>query len=646
MSTAAEPDDATVPDWKRDYSGLPPDHPSRHRQRHQPQEVQEAQYREVIRRSGTLPLLEQTLHGHCGRQSRLGIEGALVAALAATAEHRTYKRSDINASVNGITDETAAEIRIADRSERPISYSTVERLLLKFEEALVDYSRHPVHGEYGWLDEDGMYMLAYWWSDEMINASILPEWRAVLTSIATDGTPWPTWWCQQDFTRKKDIIAKHAQRRAEELGLEEPDLSDRANPCGSRPGELGPDGRPIPTLCPTARWGHRTKTPKKKEDQNLGHDVIASVTVRDFHYQGNPEESRLGDDVPQLLTCARLIPTSANPAAPSAALARNFKRNFPNARDVVTDRGISNKPSFVHACHAEILNVTMDYTSTEVEHPKTVAFGRNNNMYYQHVGVLLPGWLDSTIVKPPRIGAVDPTTGETVTEGDEIAWHVERAKLRCTINNRLANGDYQYKTPLAAGRIGTEHTMHTANEEATEYPSDVVYLERYFKVPIDKAGRLQRTPWHSPAWYEDYGRRSIIETGNSRLKDEGGLADHSCRVRSFVAHIITVTLLIVILNLEEVRRFELKKLKDQEKADKKRTASKNSLRDTQPNSTAPDRVNTAETAKPDHSTESASTRPQNHQATEANEATANRQTQAPASHSRTRRNKHRKQPAQ
>ncbi len=648
MSTAAEPDDATVPDWARDYSWLPPDHPSRHRQRHQPQHVQEAQYREVIERSGTLPLLKQMLHGHRGRQSRLGIEGALVAAMRALAERRTYKRSEITAEVAKITDETAAEVGIADRNESPISYSTVATLCRKLEKALVDHARHPFHGDYGWLDEDGMYMLAYWWSDELIRASIPPEWRDKITAVAIDGTCWPAWATNRVFTPKKDIVAEFAQRRADELGLDEPDLSDLKNPCGTRPGELGPDGRPIPTLCPTVRRGHRTKTRKDQREKFDGHDLITAVAVRDFCWQGDPERYQLGPDVPQFFVGTRVIPASTHAAPSSAVLARNFERDFSRARDVIADRIITNSPDFVLTCHALGLNATMDYTTTEVANPKTPTFGRNQNLYYQHVGALFPGWLDPAIVEPPEVGTVDPETGEEVTEDDVNAWYTERAKLRCSVNRKLPGGGYQYQTPLAAGRIGTEHTMHTANQDAAEYPTDIVYPERYFKVPPAQAVRLQDRPWSTPAWDADYGRRSIVETGNSRAKNEGGFDEETCRIHDFVAHIIAATLNLVILNLEEVRRYELEHQETQEQANKISTATdKNNdtqARDKQPTDAKRDDLKKPE---PDDTVTAASTHT-DESTPEPDAAADNDHTTAPArsgKSNRQRRNHQRKQKA-
>lgn len=652
MTSAGGPDDAVPLRAGVDESGLPADHPSRYRQRHQPQHVQEAQYRQVVHDSGMLELFEPLVCDHRGSQSRLSLEGMHIAMLSAAANDKTYKRADVTAAAARITDYCAAEVGIDDRNANgPISYSTVWRLLHRFEDAMVDASAHPYYGKHGWLDEHGMYALAYLWSDAMIQASIPPQWRDKITSVAIDGTCWWTWAKNRVFKPQEDIVAEHAQQRADRFGLAEPDLTDLENPCGTAPGEVGPDGRVTPTLCPTARWGYRTKTPKDQRDRFLGHDTMLGVTVRDCEYRVDAAKCKLGDDVPQFVTGVRVIPASANPAPPASALAQAFKRGFRHARDVIADRGITHKRSFVRACHELDLHVTMDYDKTEVAHPKEPTFGRNQNMYYQHVGMLLPGWLDGSVVEPPELGAVDPATGEKVTEAEVMDWFVERAKLRCTLNQRLPSGDYQYRTPLAAGRISTEHTRHTAKTGATEYPSDIVYPEKFFNVPIEDADRLQRTPWGTPAWDDDYGRRELVETGNSKAKDENGLGADSCRSFKFVAHVITATVINVIHNLEEARRFEVTAPKRLKAAKKKQAAAKNH-QEKRDNGTPPDDV-TVTSPGPSSSTEAADITPTTaaapqQQTPAANGSGDNGQVTGshPTSHKRKRRTQRRRQPAQ
>ena len=661
MSTKDASDDATVPDSTRDFSGLPPDHPSRYRQRHQPQPVQEAQYRKVYADTG-LERFATAVCKHPGTQSRMSAEGMHVAMLRAAADRKTYKRSDINAEVAKLTDECAGAVGIDDRRKRPISYGTVATILNNFEDMLADMSRHPRHGKHGWLDEDGMFHRAYKWSDRMIRASV-GEWAAKISAIAIDGTCKHAWAVPGEFSTNDQLYLEHALRRADELGLEEPDLSDRENPGGTQPGELGPDGRPIRSKSPTARWAYRTKTPKDKREFFFGHDVIIGIARQGFLWQGDPERSKFGPDVPHLITSLRVIPGGTDPAPPSLAVAAATNRYMQLLEDVIADRIITNKPMFIQGLHDLGLNGVMDYTKTEVANPKLVTFGRNGNEYYVHVGGIYPAWAGPSVVTPPAIRGHDKLDDPNVTDEELAQWYAERAKnYRCSINQRLPDGGFQYATPLAAGRIGTERTMHTANQQATEHPADIVYPEKFFNVAPEDAVRLQARPWPTPAWQADYGRRAIVETGNSQVKDEAGFAAEKCRIFKFVAEIIHATLIAVNNNLEQIRRYELKQQEASDKAAKNHRHRKHNgatlepatiaTTDAQPNgrtptingiiTTEPDIEPPAE-PKSDDTAEATASAPPNGLAADSRRAAAAN----PAnSNNRRRRNKRRRQPQQ
>ena len=457
----------------------------------------------------------------------------------------------------------------------------------------MDWSRHPRHGKHGWLDEDGMYHRAYKWSDRMIRASC-GDWADKIPAIAIDGTCKHTWAHPGEISTNDELYLQHAQRRAEELGLEEPDLTDRENPNGTRPGELGPDGRPIRSKSPTARWAYRTKTPKDQRKHFFGHDVIIGVARKALLWQGDPERYAFGPKVPHLMTSLRVIPGGADPSPPSLAVAEATHRYMPQLEDVIADRIITNKPTFIQGLHDRGLNGVMDYTKTEVANPKLERFGRNGNEYYAHVGGIFPAWAGPSVVTPPAIRTHKELDDPDVTDEELAQWYTDRAKTyRCSVNQRLPDGGFQYQTPLAAGRIGTKHTMHTANQAAAEHPADVVYPEKFFNVAPEQAVRLQARPWNTPAWKADYGRRAIVETGNSQAKDEAGFDAEKVRVFKFVAEIIHATLIAVIHNLEQIRRHELKQQQAHDKDAKPQTAQNHT--NGQHNGTAPEPVTVATT---------------------------------------------------
>ncbi len=87
--------------------------------------------------------------------------------------------------------------------------------------------------------------------------------------------------------------------------------------------------------------------------------------------------------------------------------------------------------------------------------------------------------------------------------------------------------------------------------------------------PLGKTVGRQRA-----ATWPPLGRISWPPTGNSQDKDEGGFSEETCRVASFVAHIITATLIEVINNLEEARRYPIHQEQQQRKAKRKKAAAK------------------------------------------------------------------------
>ena len=167
-------------------------------------------------------------------------------------------------------------------------------------------------------------------------------------------------------------------------------------------------------------------------------------------------------------------------------------------------------------------------------------------------------------------------------------WYVDRAKLACTVNQKLPDGAVQCQPPEADGRIRTARNADRANNDAPDYSEAETYPEQYFNAPLEDRDRLQMLPWPTPAWQANYGRRELVETGNSQDKDEGGFSEGTCRVASFVAHIVTATLVQVINNLEETRRYELKQQKLRDEATKQHP-------DANLNGTTPDPVTLAST---------------------------------------------------
>ena len=88
----------------------------------------------------------------------------------------------------------------------------------------------------------------------------------------------------------------------------------------------------------------------------------------------------------------------------------NLSRSHQDISDVVADRAYTNKrQSFVRPLHQMGINVTMDYTTTEINNPKFIKAGTNGQRLLNSTGTLLPPWIPEYMHIPPA-NAPNPKT--------------------------------------------------------------------------------------------------------------------------------------------------------------------------------------------------------------------------------------------
>ena len=83
----------------------------------------------------------------------------------------------------------------------------------------------------------------------------------------------------------------------------------------------------------------------------------------------------------------------------------------------------------------------MDYTSTDIDHPKLIKVGRKGQRLLASCGDLFSPWLPEDKQIPPD--DADPD------------WHADRALWRWKPNQNLQNGGKQFLCPQCAGKVAT-----------------------------------------------------------------------------------------------------------------------------------------------------------------------------------------------
>ena len=198
------------------------------------------------------------------------------------------------------------------------------------------------------------------------------------------------------------------------------------------------------------------------------------------------------------------------------------------------------------------INVTMDYTSTEINNPYFIKVGTNGQRLLNSAGTLLPPWMPEHMHIPP-----DDAKPEDVTD-----WYANRALWRWTRNRKLGDGGGQFGCSQCAGRVTTNAPTRNPdtipNETAPYLPIDENQecCHGMVSVPVDLLDSYQDIPFGTPAHKKSYGRRNPSEKTISMIKDKGGLKPGWCRSFGLAAHTMGVLALAIAHNVELTVKIE------------------------------------------------------------------------------------------
>lgn len=496
----------------------------------------------IVERSGVVPDLDHRLRSQPGQKSKLSIKALLLMYFLSAYKGDSVRRTDLCAVENGLDAKVAFHLGLCDTHQwEPLSYVVTRKQSKRFESILHE----------GWAAEDGTPRNFTWLISKLLAASIPNRHSKTIKAVAIDSTADPTWARTREYGKEKDILAEHRLQSLEKPDLAEPDIKTNDNSEG-KIGTLGPDGRYIRSYDIEARPGYKSATSKQPATKFLGYDVHLAVAVAEAVWSGNPNHVKTKPAPPGFILALHVAPAATNPGPIGLALALQSLDIAPETDDYVVDRAYSNKrQSFVRPLHQMGKNVTMDYTITEINNPKFVRVGREEqHQLLNSTGTWLPSWLPETMHIPPE------DTPEGVTK-----WYINRALWRWTRNGKFDDGSAQFLCPVCAGRVTTNAKTHNSNvipnKTAPFLPStDQHCCGGMVSIGVDKLDAYQDLPFGTPAWKRSYGRRNPSEKTISMVKDKGGLTPGWCRAFGLAAHTIGALALAIAHNLKQTLRVE------------------------------------------------------------------------------------------
>jgi len=370
---------------------------------------------DIIERSGVLVDLEDRLRTQPGQRSKLSIKALLLLYFLAAYKGDSARRTDLCAVANGLDSQIAFSLGLCGTQEwEPLSYVVVRKQSKRFERAL----------RQAWVAEDDTPRNFTWLLRKVIAVSVPNPYLKTIAAVAIDSTADPTWARSRNYRLEKDLLAEHRLESLEEPNLAEPNIKPFDYSEGEV-GTVGPDGRYIRSYDIEARPGYKSAINKEPASLFLGYDAHIAVAVAGALWSSNPDQVAIKPSPPGYILAVHVAPGATNPGPIGLELALQSHEIAPGISDVVADRAYTNKrQSFVRPLHQMGINVTMDYSSTEINNPHFIKVGTNGQRLLNSTGTLLPPWMPEHMQIQP-----DDTKPKDVTD-----WYANRALWRWTRN--------------------------------------------------------------------------------------------------------------------------------------------------------------------------------------------------------------------
>jgi hypothetical protein len=494
--------------------------------------------RQIIDKSGVLPVLWPLLETGVGRPRTLPLEAFLVAAqLNALHRHHKAHLVEIARILNAMTPEQRASLGIGewDPSE---AYDRTERIFVCLCRVLEE---RPV--------VDGVEVDAGWFANRIMTAAIPTKFKTS-SSVAVDGTDVETWGALHGDCTTVELDGEAAETQLMEEGPAKRRAVRKARVLG-----IGRDGRKQYTVDRDARAGHRSATNSRPAGPYVGFELHLAVQTRDVRWTDGIERTSLGPEVAGVITTFSLVAAGTHRGRAIVDELLEMSQEGDPIEDVVWDPGYSLcKPGTVHH---RLAQAGIHQTFQPVTHQRGVR-------PFSGEALLIDGQLFSPLLPEDLRDLPVPPRGGS--EEDKLAYEAkfnQRARWRLTRHaGPDADGATRWRCPFCSGLLRSRSFPKTMRHSRTA-PLVEVETERccdgiLTAMPVELPW-WQSITFGTTAWRISMARRQVVESANSALK--GAFADLSrgfFRVMGLVKTTVLLGFTLAAYNLDRVRSFKAK----------------------------------------------------------------------------------------
>ena len=516
-----------------------------------PTQPEEAwRYLRVIYRSKAIRRVSQWMRTHPGPQCQLSPEALLLGIFLAADKLSRYHRADACSIINGLDATILHHLGLCDdKGFEPISYSTVQKQLVRLEQDVpfAQLMREDM-AERGldllpWTDEsDGADPGLLWFNIDVLLATVTDDFLAKVTAGAMDATAFETSGRTRDFRVQKEV--DRAIRKALEAGKEVPgDVM------------LGPDGKLM--RCPSdpqARGSRRSASSetgfvKKWFD---GYFVTSFAASQDYKWSGIQDEIHLLEDPGPMILGFSIAPATQNKGPIAHDVTTALKQLLPQLHLTTADREFTEKhESFVGPLHDQDIAVIMDYPRPFAEKFDVVTLP-NGERVYETCGDHFPMWMPQEFLGVPDA---------SLSEKEKHDWYERRARFRYSSNGRLKNGKVQKICPQCAGRVIYAEKTRMGKYKNAPHPDSALSFGPPFAAGYCCRGSVtlggdylrhwQPTAWRTGAQTKLYDAgRSRIENSYSLVKEDGAISKRACRAPGAASRNMAFLAMAVVNNVQ------------------------------------------------------------------------------------------------
>lgn len=278
---------------------------------------------------------------------------------------------------------------------------------------------------------------------------------------------------------------------------------------------IGEDSRKIYTKDKDARAGHRSATNERPAGPYVGRELHIGVTTKRSTWTDGVTATRFGEDVPALIVTTNLTPAGAHRGkAVTGSLVKAAEDGI--LKEVLADPGHTLAKGIYFHFPLQQAGVSLVAKSAARQRRHRGNVGDAIQLDGQLFSKFLPDELRD--LPMPPLGS-DMDAKKPFIEGFEkrAAYAFSRHKAPG------ADGVSRWRCPFCAGRLRSRQLPKTMRKsrkgKLVKLPAGATQCcSGVFSVGADQLPMQQQAVFGTTAWWQSWGRRSIVESVNSALK--------------------------------------------------------------------------------------------------------------------------------